>query len=151
MYTVSMPKTFPPLELNAQDKITLENLTTKGNITPRIYKRARILLLSQADGEKTMTVAEIMKRADVSRATVFNVRRDYKERGIEAIYDLPRPGRPSVFDGATRAEITALACSQAPQGFARWSLRMLANRYVELHPEESISYVQIGKILKKTS
>ena len=67
------------------------------------------------------------------------------------MYEKPRSGRPSVFDGTTRAEITALACSQAPQGFARWSLRMLANRYVELHPEESISYVQISKILKKMS
>jgi putative transposase len=146
-----MPKILPPIQLSAQDKLMCEELTSKGNITPRIYKRARILLLCQASSEKTMTVEEIMERADVSRATVFNVRRDYKERGIDAIYDLPRSGRPSVFDGATRAEITALACSQAPQGFARWSLRMLANRYVELHPEESISYVQIGKILKKTN
>lgn len=146
-----MPKILPPIPLSPQDKITLEELTSKGNVTPRIYKRARILLLCQASSEKTMTVEEIMERADVSRATVFNVRRDYKERGIDAIYDLPRPGRPSVFDGATRAEITALACSQAPQGFARWSLRMLADRYIELHPEESISHVQIGKILKKTS
>jgi transposase len=151
MYTVLMPKILPPIPLSPQDKITLEELTSKGNVTPRIYKRARILLLCQASSEKTMTVEEIMERADVSRATVFNVRRDYKERGIDAIYDLPRPGRPSVFDGATRAEITALACSQAPQGFARWSLRMLADRYIELHPEESISHVQIGKILKKTS
>ena len=146
-----MPKILPPIELSPEDKTTLEKLSLKGNITPRIYKRVRVLLLSQPNSEVKITVEEIMKRADVSRATVFNVRRDYKERGIEAIYDLPRSGRPSVFDGATRAEITALACSQAPEGFARWSLRMLANRYIELHPEEPISYVQISKILKKTS
>jgi putative transposase len=149
--TSIMPKLFAPIELKPQDKIMLEDLTSKGNITPRIYKRARILLLSQPNQEITMSVEEIMKLADVSRATVFNVRRDYKERGVDAIYELPRPGRPSVFAGAARAEITALACSQAPEGFARWSLRMLANRYVELHPEESISHVQISKILKKTN
>jgi len=68
-----VPKILPPLKLKPQDKIFFENLTIKGNITPRIYKRARILFLSQASSEKTMTVEEIMKRADVSRATVFNV------------------------------------------------------------------------------
>jgi putative transposase len=146
-----MPKILPPIKLSPEDKITLEELTNKGNITPRIYKRARILLLSQANNEIPIPVEEIMKRADVSRATVFNVRRDYKQRGLNAIYDLPRPGRPSVFDGTTRAEITALACSQAPKGFSGWSLRMLANRYVELHPEESISHMQVSKILKKMS
>jgi putative transposase len=144
-----MPKPTALFELAKADKIALEELTTKGKLTLRIYKRARVLLLSQ-NQEETLSTEEIMRRADVSRATVFNVRRDYRERGLEAIYELPRPGRPSVFDGTSRAEITALACSKAPEGYAKWSLRMLANRYIELHPEESISHVQVYKILKKT-
>jgi putative transposase len=144
-----MPKKPAPFELSEADKTALEELREKGNITPRIYKRARVLLLSESS-QACLSTEEIMQRADVSRATVFNVRQDYRKRGIDAIYDLPRSGRPCVFDGATRAEITALACTQAPEGYAKWSLRMLANRYIELHPEESISYVQVSKILKKT-
>lgn len=144
-----MPKRLTPITLTVEDRQKLEELTTKGSTTPRIYKRARILLLSDTHNSESLSLEETMRHCDVSRATVFNVREDFRERGLEALYEKPRSGRPSIFDGSTRAEITALACSQAPQGFARWSLRMLANRYVELYPEESISYVQVGKILKK--
>jgi putative transposase len=151
MYTIVMPKTLPPINLSLEEQTTLEELTTKGKTTPRIYKRARILLLSHSNSEHPISLEEIMKRTDVSRATVFNVRRAYKERGVDSVNEQPRSGRPSIFDGQVRAEITALACSQTPEGFSRWSLRMLKNRYIELHPEESVSYVQIGKILKKTS
>ena len=146
-----MPKLLPTITLSSNDREKLEEMTLKGAKTPRVYKRTRILLLSDSNNPQKLSIEEIMKQSDVSRATVFNVRQDYRERGLEALYEKPRPGRPNVFDGSARAEVTALACSQAPKGFARWSLRMLANKYVELHPKETISYVQVSKILKKTS
>jgi hypothetical protein len=64
--------------------------------------------------------------------------------------DRPRSGRPARIDGTQRARITALACSTPPEGHARWSLRLLAGKLVELGYVEAISHNQVGKILKKT-
>ncbi|MCB9229484.1 MAG: helix-turn-helix domain-containing protein [Deltaproteobacteria bacterium] len=84
-------------------------------------------------------------------ATVRNVKRRYISGGLEnAIYDSPRPGAPIKFDGKVRAKITALACSQAPEGHAKWSLTLLADRAVELDIVKNISHTQVGTILKKT-
>ena len=65
--------------------------------------------------------------------------------------DLPRPGRPIEIDGTQRAKITALACSEPPQGRAKWGLRLIAEKIVELGYCEEISHMQVGRILKKTS
>jgi hypothetical protein len=68
-----------------------------------------------------------------------------------ALEDGKRSGRPSIFDGKARAKITALACSPAPEGYSQWSLRLLADKAVELKLVEDISHTQVGKILKKTT
>ena len=76
----------------------------------------------------------------------------YEAEGLDAaINEKPRPGRPNIFDGKSRASITALACSEAPQGHERWTLRLLADRAVDLELVESISHQQIKNILKKHS
>ena len=75
----------------------------------------------------------------------------YKETGLEFLTDKPRPGRPTVIDGLARAKITALACSDAPEGYERWSLRLLADKAVELELVEAISYMEVSRILKKTN
>jgi transposase len=75
----------------------------------------------------------------------------YKESGLEVLTDKPRPGRPTVIDGLQRAKITALACSDPPEGYARWSLRLLADKAVELEYVEAISYGEVRRILKKTN
>lgn len=75
----------------------------------------------------------------------------YKEDGLTMLYDQPRSGRPIEIDGAQRAKITALACSDAPQGHARWSLRLLADKAVELGYCEHLSHDYAGELLKKTS
>ena len=114
----------------------------------RVYKRARILLLADAG----LKDAEIVKSVGTSRATVARIRKRYgEEKARGAIAEKPRPGRPSVFDGQTRAKITALACSDPPEGRARWDLRLLADKAVELGYVEAISHVTVRKMLKKTS
>jgi hypothetical protein len=65
--------------------------------------------------------------------------------------DQPRSGRPLEIDGAQRAKVTALACSDPPEGYARWSLRLLAEKVVELGYVDYISHTQVGDILKKTT
>ena len=76
---------------------------------------------------------------------------NYKEEGLLCLADKPRSGRPIEIDGSQRAKITALACSEAPAGYARWSLRLLAEKAVELGYCENISHTDVGVILKKIS
>jgi len=93
---------------------------------------------------------EIVKAVGVSNPTVKRIRKTYVDEGLKAaLEEAPRSGRPSIFDGTTRAKITALACSPAPQGYSQWSLRLLADKAVELKLVEGISHTEVGKILKK--
>ena len=75
----------------------------------------------------------------------------YKSVGLDCLLDKKLPGRPSKIDGVQSAKITALACSKAPDGYAKWSLRLLAEKIVELNYSESISHEWTNKILKKTT
>lgn len=88
----------------------------------------------------------------VGVATVFNIKRRYLSEGLTAaLRDKPRSGKPASIDGVARAKITALACSAAPEGHARWSLRLLADRAVELGLVEAISHNTVKEVLKKTN
>jgi putative transposase len=87
----------------------------------------------------------------VNYNTVATWRDAYQEAGLTMLQDKPRPGRPVVIDGTQRAKITALACSTPPQGHARWSLRLLADKAVELGYVEHLSHDHAGIILKKTN
>jgi transposase len=88
---------------------------------------------------------------NIVSATIHNIKTRYKNDGLDAaLYDLPRPGQPLKFSGKDRAQITALACTNAPEGHARWSLTLIAEKVVELGYVESISHTHVGRILKKT-
>jgi transposase len=78
-------------------------------------------------------------------------RNGYRTQGLECLNDAPRSGRPIRIDGTQRAKITALACSDAPEGHARWSLRLLAEKVVEAGFCEQLSHSAVGTILKKTN
>jgi transposase len=95
--------------------------------------------------------SEISHSLSVVRNTVRKICSRYIDEGLEsAINEKPRSGAPSVFEGKQRAKITALACTEAPDGHSQWSLRLLADRAVELCLVEDISHTQVAKILKKT-
>lgn len=116
-----MPKKMYHVKLTSEERNELEALTRKGEVQVRVYRRARILLLAD-EGFKD---AEIMTRTGSSRATVTRIRERYAHEGVRgAVAEKPRSGRPSIFSGATRAKITALACSAAPEGRSRWDLRL---------------------------
>lgn len=147
-----MPKKKYRVTLSDAQRAQLEDLTGGGSVKVRLYKRARVLLLadeSHPDGGKTDAV--IAEYVDVSSPTVARIRRRFVEEGLDrALYDKPRSGAPKQFTGKQRAEITALACSEPPDGYECWSLRLLADQLVELGIVDSISHDTVGRVLKKT-
>lgn len=135
------------IKLRTKDRDYLESIISKGKLSAKVFKRATALL--ELDRGKTLTaVAETL---GVSRVTVMAWRDKYKEQGLKSLEDAPRSGRPPEISGRQRAKITALACSEPPEGRARWNLRLLADKIVELEYCERISHSQVAKILKKTS
>jgi putative transposase len=135
------------VKLKAKDRDYLESLISKGKLPAKMFKRATGLL--ELDRGKTLeAVAETL---GVSRVTVMAWRDKYKEQGLKCLEDAPRSGRPPEIDGKLRAKITALACSEPPEGHVRWTLRLLADKVVEMGYCEEISKTHIGNILKKTN
>jgi hypothetical protein len=142
------------VRLSAGEREQLEALIRKGKRPAQILTKARILLkadVSEAgDGWSDSRIAEAL---DTSIATVERTRRQLVEEGFEAVlirkYN-PRCARPRIFDGAAEAKLIALACGPAPAGQARWSLRLLEEKVVELRIVDSVSDNTIGRTLKKT-
>lgn len=140
-------KALGKIKLKAKEKKVITELLQKGSEKARTLTRCRILLLLDK-GEHT---GVIQKALSVDSKTVTNIWHKYQENGLEsAIYEKARPGAPPIFDGKLKAKLTALACSTPPEGYGKWSLRMLADRAVELEYVDSISHTEVGNILKKT-
>lgn len=139
------------IHLEEEERLLLTDLIRKGESPARVQNRARILLLSDRSQGQSRTLAEIAESALCSVGTVRNVKRNYFDGGVEAaLYEKPRPGATPTFTGEVEAQLTVLACSTPPAGRARWTLRLLADRLVELGWVESISHVTVGQMLKKT-
>ena len=135
------------VELNENNRHYLESLISQGTLAARVFQRATGLL--ELDRGKTLqAVADTL---GVNYNTVAAWRDHYQVQGLQCLADAPRSGRPIEIDGTQRAKITALACSEAPAGQTRWTLRLLAEKVVELGYCEQISHTQIGHILKKTT
>lgn len=135
------------VKLKEEDRKYLEELIRKGEIKVKTYNRALGLL--ELDRGKTYTeVAETLKK---TASTVSTWAAQYKEKGLKVLVDEARAGRPVVIDGMQRAKITALACSDPPEGHAQWSLRLLAEKSVELGFVGEISHTEVRHILKKTN
>jgi putative transposase len=135
------------LKLTETDNQYLTEISSKGQIKARVMRRA-IALLQLNQGATLQKVAETL---GVNDNTVAIWRDNYLQDGLNFLTDLPRSGRPIVFDGEQRAKITALACSETPDGRAKWSLQLLADKAVELELVESISPSKVEEILKKTN
>jgi len=135
------------VKLSEADRAFLEALISKGELTAKAYRRALGLL--ELDRGKTYTaVAQTLK---VTIQTLSKWAGKYRESGLQVLQDQSRSGRPVIIDGKQRAKITALACSDPPEGYARWSLRLLADKVVELGYCEHISHTEVATILKKTN
>ena len=142
-----------PVRLTAEERADLNRLTVQGKIQVRKLNRAKILLLADENhSEGKKTDKEIAEKLDVGTATIERIRRSYVEGGVAgALTEKPRSGRPPTISGKERASITALACSTAPEGYTRWTLRLLAEKVVEMEILDKISYTTVVEILKKTN
>jgi transposase len=142
-----------PVRLKVEERAELNRLTLSGKIAVRKLNRVKILLLADENHVKgNQTDQAIAEKLEIGQATVERVRRNYAEKGIKAaLTEKARSGRPPEIDGEVRAKITALACSTAPEGYARWTLRLLADKVVELEYFDTISYETVREILKKTN
>lgn len=135
------------IKLSETDRRYLEELISKGQHPAKLYKRA-VALLEVDRGQTYARVAEIV---GVTHQTVSIWARNYETIGLRCLQDRPRSGRPIEIDGEARAKITALACSDPPEGYSQWSLRLLADKAVELEYCEHISHNAVKEILKKTN
>lgn len=135
------------VSLTAADREQLEALLAKGALPARTFKRATALL--ELDRGKTLTA--VAATLDVTLVTVAAWRAKYHASGLACLQDAPRSGRPIRIDGAQRAQITALACSDAPAGHDRWTLRLLAEKVVAAGFCDAISHTTVAEILKKTN
>jgi transposase len=143
-----MARTARPIKLRKNELRSLTTIIKRGTTTARTQTRARILDLLHR-GQHPDEIATLLQ---VSLQTIFNVKRRYLSAGFAAaLFDQPRSGRPIRIDGPQRAKITALACSAPPAGHARWSLRLLADKAVELQLCEAVSHNAVKEILKKTN
>jgi transposase len=141
-----MPRKKYLINLSAEEKQQLAELTCKGTVKARRFKRAMILLKA----DEGLTDAQIMSAINVSRPCVERIRKRFVEGGLErALNENPRPGQRRKLDGRGEAQLIATACSQAPEGHDHWTVRLLAGRLVELGVVESISHETVRLTLKK--
>jgi transposase len=136
------------VNLTEEEKSNLETLIKKGTSTARVITRARILTLA-SDGKSDSRIADCLK---VGVSTIERIRKKFVESGLEfALRDRPNPGgvKPKL-DAKKEAFLIATACSDAPDGRAQWTMRLLADKLVDLSVIESISYETVRRTLKKT-
>jgi len=139
-------KTIFCVRLSEEDRTELNKYLRHGKSSARSLTRARILLLAD-EGHSDEVIVEALK---VSRPTVNRIRKRYCEGGLDfALYEKPRSGAPPKLDGRVEAELTLLACSEPPEGRSKWTLRLLADKLVELEAVDSISHMSVHRILKK--
>jgi putative transposase len=143
-----MGKQSLPTILSIEEESSLKEMLNKGIAKAREQTRARILLALNQGKTPEMVSNDVF----VSVCTVYNVRYNYHNEGLQrALTDAPRSGAPIQISGKARAEITALACTDAPTGHLKWTLQMLADKSVELKFVDEISYGSVHNILKKTN
>ena len=140
--------------LTAEERAELEAMISKGKADARKLAHARILLQAdEAGGAPARTDQEAASALDTSTRTVERVRRRFVEEGLQSAL-LPKPTKriyARVLDGAQEAHLIALACSKPPEGKRRWTLRLLAERVVELGYAGAVSHETVRRTLQKTS
>ena len=134
------------VDLTTEERTALRALTSRGTTGVRRYKRARALL-GAAAGEPDAAIAE---KVGLHPATLERLRKRFVEEGLEAaLAERPRPGARRKLDGRQEAHLLALACTTPPGGRKRWTMRLLADRLVELRVSERISNETVRRALKR--
>jgi transposase len=147
------PQSTIEVRLTEDQRAALEQLVHTGTSAAPATRRARILLKADAAGPDAWPDERIAQALDINRLTVARVRAQFTTEGLDAtLHKKKATGRPyRKLDGAQEAQLIALACSPAPEGQARWTLRLLAGKLVELEVVESIDPATVWRTLKKTN
>ncbi len=142
------------VRLSGEERQQLETLIRKGKSPARRLLKARILLKADvSEAGEGWSDSRIIEALDASASMVYRVRKQLVEEGLEAVLSRKQRATPAVspiFDGENEAKLIALACSKPPKGRARWTLRLLENKVVELGIVERASDSTIWRTLKKT-
>ena len=142
------------VRLSAQERGQLNDLIRSGKRSAQLLTKARILLKADvSDAGEGWSDSRIAAALDTSIANIERTRRQLVEEGFEAVLTRkynPNSARPRIFDGVAEAKLIALTLSPAPKGYARWSLRLLEEKVVELNIVGKTSDNTIGRTLKKT-
>lgn len=137
--------------LSADERKELQRLVDRERLSKTVRQRARVLLKAdQSEGAPAWPDERVAEFAEVSSSTVHRTRERFVTQGLEAaLHRKPRP-QPRKLDGRSEAKLIAVACGKPPDGCARWTMRLLAGRLVELEVVESISHECVRQTLKKT-
>lgn len=143
------------VRLEPRERQELERLVSRGRGAAYRIRHAHILLAAdQSPGGPGLTDSQVATTLGVSVRSIEHLRRRLVEEGFEAALGRKKQSRPSVerkFDGRKEARLVALSCSRPPEGRKRWTLRLLADRLVELRVFESVSHESVRRTLQKTS
>jgi transposase len=141
--------------LTKEERKELDSMTRRGKTHARRFIHARALLLCDAGADgPAWNVADVATALGVTSRAIEHLKKRFVEDGIEAALDRkPRvkPPREVIFDGAFEARLITLACSDAPEGRRRWTVRLLADKAVELKFAGSVSHMTVQRVLKKTN
>ena len=148
-----MPKKYK-VTLTPEERHSLEQMVRAGKTPTRTLTRARVLLKADcSEGRAGWTDEQIVAALEVGRATVERIRQRFVEESFETALYSRRPDRryPHKLDGEAEAHLVALACTKPPAGRARWTVRLLTGRLVELGVVEAVSRETVRRVLKKTN
>ena len=149
-----MPSVKYIIELSDSDRKVLQDIIKKGTSPAKAILRANILLASDQNSKQYMTVAKIAETYHTTPTTVQNVRTSYANNGLATTLSRKKRVTPPVaptVTGDVEAHIIALACGNPPEGYEKWTLRLLADKCVELNYAESLSHMTVARILKRTN
>ena len=139
--------------LTPEERKELEALTRNGKTPAKKFIHTRALLLCDASpGGPAWKVADVAEALGITSRTIEHLKKRFVEQGLEAALvrkSRTRPPREIVFDGKFEAQLVALACSEAPKGYRRWTVRLLAEKAVELDLASSVSHMTVQRVLKK--
>ena len=142
------------IELTTEQRKEIEKFSKTGVHSARLIQRAKIILLLDAsDGRKSAKFEEIAHQLGTSTQTVYNTKKDFRAAEsvstfLERKKRLTPPVEPKL-NGELEAHIVALACGKPPEGYERWTLKLLADKVVKLQYVDSLSYVSVSRVLKK--
>ena len=139
------------IRLTKKERKELRSIVSKGKSASRTIMRATVLLNLDSDAGQKCDIDELCKVLCISKRTINKIQKDYQQRGIGCIYRKKRnfPPVEAKITGEVEAHLIALACHAPPEGYCKWSLRLLSERMVEMNYIDSISHTSVGKVLRE--